>query len=736
MSERIFHVSGMDCADCARTIEKGVAGLPNVDSSAINFTTETLKVAGSVSDDDVRSRVQELGYNLLDPDEQGAPSEAPPALNFWRYLLSRTDTRLAALATILVLPGLIFHEFFPGLGVEGAWIDLAAIAAMLIAGTPVALSAWRALTLSRRITINALMTLAAVGAVFIGAYTEAGVVMVLFVIGEALEGFTAARARRSIRGLISLTPQTAMRLRLHGDHDHEVQVDVGALVVGDRIMVQPGQRIPMDGDVLSGASSVNQAPITGESRLVSKSAGSGVFAGTINGEGVLVIQVTQLVEDNTISRMIKLVEDAQEKKAPAQRFVDRFAQYYTPAVVALAVLVAGVPPLFFGQPFFDPDPLTQGWLYRGLALLVVACPCALVISTPVTIVSAISNAARNGVLFKGGAYMEQLSQIMVIAFDKTGTLTQGRPAVVRIRAAGCEDPREDLCPACDDLLALANAVETRSEHPLAHAVVHEARHRGLQHAFPRAEQVQAIAGHGIIGTVAQDDVVIGSHPYFDQNVPHADFCSDVRSADEDGFTTLLVSKESTYQGYIAVADKVRETSQIALKMLRQAGMDRLIMLTGDNEQVAKSVASQVGLTEVVANCLPEEKLAVIEQLQRDVGPTAMIGDGINDTPALAAASLGIALGNTAQAMETADVTLMGENLTQLPFALRLSRLAMQTIRFNVVLSISIKLAFLLLVLVGLGSMWGAVLADVGTSILVILIGMRLYKYPKASTPIA
>ena len=729
MNDKLFRVSGMDCADCARTIEKGVSGLAGVESCEINFTTETLRVAGTVDDEAVKHRVQELGYNLVDPDAAAQTDTATPTLSFWNYIFSRTDTCLAAVATVLVLPGLIFHELFPGLGIEGLWIDLTSVAAMLIAGAPVARSAWRALVLGRRITINALMTIAAVGAVVIGAYTEAGVVMVLFVIGEALEGFTAARARRSIRGLMNLSPQTALRLQIHGDHDHEVEISVTDLMVGDRILVRPGRRVPMDGRVLSGSSSVNQAPITGESRLIPKASTDEVFAGSINGEGVLEIAVTHLVEDNTISRMIRLVEEAQEQKAPAQRFVDQFAQYYTPAVVVLAVLVASIPPLFFGGAFFNPDPVTQGWLYRGLALLVVACPCALVISTPVTIVSAISNAARNGVLFKGGAYLEQLHQIKAIAFDKTGTLTYGRPAVVGIRAVDCVADSLELCAACDNLLALANAVEARSEHPLAHAVVHEARHRGLQQTLPRAEQVQAVVGLGVTGKVADSEVMIGSHSYFDRNVPHAEHCDAVQAEDRSGHTTLLISRDTTYQGYIAVADRVRESSRPALQSLRELGIDELVMLTGDNREVAETVAEQVGVTEVRANCLPHEKLEAIRELEAVVGPTAMVGDGINDTPALATASIGIAIGSTAQAMETADVTLMGDDLRQLSFAVKLSRAAMRTIRFNVGISIAIKLVFVVLVLIGLGSMWGAVLADVGTSILVILIGMRLYRTP-------
>jgi Cd2+/Zn2+-exporting ATPase len=501
----------------------------------------------------------------------------------------------------------------------------------------------------------------------------------------------------------------------------------------------------MDGRVLAGASAVDQAPITGESRPVDKVAGDEVFAGSVNGQGTLEIGVTAVAEDTTISRMIRLVAEAQERRAPAQRFVDRFARVYTPAVIVVALLVAVVPPLLFDAPFLDPAPGVRGWLYRALALLVVACPCALVISTPVTLISAISNGARHGVLFKGGAYLEALSGVRAIAFDKTGTLTRGEPVVVEVVASGQLSVVSEQWPvkaeqrslatdnwqlATDDLLALAAAVERRSEHPLARAVVAAAEARGVAERYPAAANVTANSGRGVSGQVNGRRVEIGSHAWFDDTIDHLPHCDAIRAADARGQTTMLISHDGDYRGYIALADAPRDDSAAALAELRQLGLGPLVMLTGDHAATAAHIAAQVGLTEVRAGLLPADKVGAVEALRAEHGAVAMVGDGINDTPALAAASVGIAMGRAAQALETADVVLLGDGLRQLPFAVRLARAAMRTVRFNVALSIAIKLVFFVLVLLGSGSMWLAVLADVGTSLLVTANGMRLLRWPR------
>lgn len=732
-----FQINGLDCAGCAQSVETAVSQLAGVSQCSLNFTTAKLSVTGNVNAAAIADKVRALGYTVAERDLGDVAAPPEPLPNFGRYLWQRQETRFALAGLLLILPGLLWTEL---LGRESLLVDLLSSFALLAAGWPVALSAWRAL-LNRDININVLMTLAAIGAVVIGAYTEAGMVMVLFALSEALEGYIGNRARHAIRSLLSTTPSEATLIARNATLVPTQQIPISQIAIGDRLRVRPGERIPMDGYVHAGQSTVNQAAITGESMPLDKQPGDEIFAGSINGESVLELTVTRLAADNTISRMIRLVEEAQEQRAPVQRFVDQFARYYTPTVVVLAALVASLPPLFFDQPFWNPAPDTFGWFYRGLALLVVACPCALVISTPVSLISAITNAARHGVLFKGGAFLEALSRVRAIALDKTGTITAGTPAVVAIRSLECAEMRpmrSDDCAACDELLALASAVEVQSEHPLARAVVNASKARGLDQRYAPADGVTALTGRGVTGTVAGRQVTIGSHAYFDATFGHAsDHCTAATEDAARGYTPLLVSVDGTYHGAIAVADTVRTSSRTAVEQLKAAGVDTVVMLTGDNAGAAQTIGAQVAVTDVRAELLPADKLTAIRELQAAHGSVAMVGDGINDAPALAAANVGIAIGGatgTAQAMETADVTLMSADLRQLPFAVRLSHAAMHTIRTNVVLSIGIKLAFLVLVLLGWGTMWMAVLADLGTSLLVTLNGMRLLGFGGKISP--
>ncbi len=751
-SEQTYRISGMDCASCADTVQRGVARLPDVEACTLSFTTAKLRVQGSAEPETVVNRVRELGYDVdMGEDEggSGARESRRERRNFVKYMTSQRETILALIGAVLILPGLVFNELLPMLGFEHVLFDLMSVAALATAGLPIARSAWNALRINRDININVLMTIASIGALLIGAYTEAGLVMVLFAIGEALEGYTASQARDAIRRLVEVAPNEATVLRpcmdceAHRGRDgyqdgpcpfcgiEEMRVPVDDLKPGETIVVRPGERIAMDGEIISGASSINEAPITGESLPVSRSAGETVFASTINGEGVLHIKVTNRPEDNTISRLIRMVEEAQERKAPAQKFVDRFARVYTPAVVVLAILVATVPPLLLGQPFLSTAE-TQGWLYRALALLVVACPCALVISTPVSLVSAISNAARHGVLVKGGVYLEALSRVQALAFDKTGTLTRGQPKVVAVKSVGCDNGAADSCVNCDDMLALAGAVEQQSEHPLAHAVVEAAGERELQHRFARASGVTAVTGQGITGNVNGHDVVIGSHRYFDEHFSHTPHsCAQLEAASRAGHTSLLVAVDDEYLGFITVADAIRGSSAETIASLQRQGLRHVIMLTGDDDETARTVASEVGVTDVRANLLPEDKVSAIQGLLDKYGAVAMVGDGINDAPALATSTVGIAMGaaGTAQAMETADIALMADDLTRLPFAFKLSRATMRTIRANIGLSLAIKAVFLVIVLLGMGTLWMAVLADMGASLLVTLNGARLLRNP-------
>lgn len=723
-SKQKFIVEGMDCADCALTVERGVSKLLGVEKVELNFSTTVLVVEGDVSSEVLRQRVSALGYRLIDAQEVRRMERSERFLpGLARFLLAGRETRLALIGGALI--GAAFVLGWLGLP-QAAQYGLQ-ILALALAGYPVARSAISNLVINHSFNMNFLMTAAAVGAVVIGEIPEAASLIFLFAVAEALEGYTTDRARRSVGSLAAMAPDQALLL----DGATERLTPVADLHIGDRILVRAGERIAVDGLVVEGQSEVNQAPITGESLPTAKSRGDEVYAGTVNGSGVLVIQVTRAAGDTTLNRIIRMVELAQAQRAPVQRFVDRFASYYTPAMMILALLVAVIPPLIFGEPLLNQPDGTRGWLYRGLAMLVIGCPCALVISTPVTIISAISAAARRGVLFKGGAYLEALQRVKVIAFDKTGTLTCGAPRVAAARSVDCDG--EQVCFHCDDVLALAAALERRSSHPLAQAVLEAAAERGVDQRYPPAEALRNLAGLGLEGRVNGQLATIGNHKLFDEFHPHGDeLCGWVESAEALGHTTMLVCDGQRVRGYLAVSDSLRPESARVVTELKLAGK-QVAMLTGDNPGAAQSVAGQLGIDHVQAGLLPEDKVAAVRELQAKVGSAAMVGDGINDAPALAAADVGIAVGGaaSAQAMETADVVLMGEDLTQLPFALRLAKFAYRLILENVAFSIGIKLLFLGLALGGWTTMWLAVLGDMGVSLLVTFNGMRPLAMGKA-----
>ncbi len=730
---KIYTVKGMDCAGCAREVETGVAKLDGVKAARVDFASSTLHLEGEVAFDVLEARVRALGKSLVAPES--ATQDTPPAgtpmrggiVGFWDYLVARRETQIALAGGLLALLTL-------GLSLSGLPENLTALlytAAMLITLAPIFKSGVNTLRINREFNINLLMSIAAIGAILIGEYLEGAIVIFLFAIGEALEGYTADRARESIRSLMALKPTQAVRLR----DNHEETVHVSQLEVGDTILVKPGESIPMDGVVLAGTSGVNQAPITGESIPAAKAAGDEVFAGTLNGEGTLTLRVTCLAADNTLSRIIKLVEEAQSVRAPSQRLIDRFAHYYTPAVVVLAALVALVPPLLFNAPFYD-TATEHGWLYRALSMLVIACPCALVISTPVTVISAIAAAARRGVLIKGGAHLEALGSVKAFAFDKTGTLTKGQPAVISYRSVDCATG--ESCILCDDVLALATAVERRTTHPLAQAVVHAARQRRLDTLYAPAESVEMLAGRGARGIVNQQMVTVGSHSLFDAEFPHpASLCALVKDTETQGHTTMLLADGERVRGFVALADEARASSRRVISALNGLGLPT-VMLTGDNAAVGQAVGAQVGVSEVHSGLLPQDKVKAVEKLVAAYGSVAMVGDGVNDTPALAAATVGIAMGGAGspQALETADVALMADDLAQLPFTVRLARFARTLIKQNVILSFGLKFAFLLLALLGLTSLWVAIFADVGMALLVTLNGMRPLRFERqpASAP--
>lgn len=731
LPELIFQVDGLDCADCALHLEEALRHTPDVIEVNVNFTLARLRVVPQ-DGADVQAAVErvagEMGYALRQGTMVGS-EQADEALPSWREQLWQRRRDLTTVASGLLIAVAV------GLGLLDAPEAVSAalyVAATIVGGFYTARAGWSALRMTRSLDMNALMTIAAVGAVFVGEWAEGAVSMFLFSLGNTLEGYTMNRARHAIRGLMDLSPRQATVIR----GDQEGRVPVEELRVGDSVLVRPGERIPADGEVLIGRSAVNQAPITGESVPVDKSPGDQVFAGTVNGQGALVLRVDRLAADTTLWRIIKMVEEAQAQKAPSQRFVDRFARVYTPVVIVAAAGAALLPPLigWLTGAGALTDLLGQ-WVYRALVLLVIACPCALVISTPVSIVSAIARAARTGVLIKGGAYLEALGALKVIAFDKTGTLTLGQPRVVDVR---CVEHNSGLawteCAACRQVLADAAAVERLSEHPLARAIVREAEVQGLADALPMAEAVRAVMGRGVRGQLNGHGVTVGAHTYIHETDPelghHGSLCEAVDAAQAAGQTAMVVRDDCCgVQGYIAVADTLRPDVRATLGALKNAGIERTVMLTGDNEITAQAVAAASGVDGFQAGLLPEQKVEAMNRLLQEYGQVAMVGDGVNDAPALARATVGIAMGGagTDTALETADVALMADDLGKLPFAVKLSRQARGIMQQNVALSLGIKALFLALALGGLATLWMAVFADMGASLVVILNGMRLLR---------
>ena len=687
----IFDVTGMDCADCARTIEAGVARLPNVAQSAVNFGAGILTVTpanGSLTQTQVQSAVTNAGYRAT----IRAQRMSEPVVPWWR----RRRVIETAIATLLWMVGF-------GIEQAGAPRIISAIpflAAMAIAGYPVVRAGLFALR-ARRADMNVLMVIAAVGAVAIGEWDEGSSVLILFAIGLTLQTLTVDRTRRAIGALMKLAPLEATVKRPSG----EMTLPVSEVAVGDTVVVRAGDRVPVDGIVLTGESAVDQSSITGESVPVEIGPGASVFASSINGDGVLEVRSSKPASDTTLSRIIHLVEDAQGSKAPAQAFVDRFAAIYTPIVVAAALLLATLVPFFAGD--------YRGWIFKSLVLLVVACPCALVISTPVALVAAIGSASRRGVLFKGGAAIEALASVRAVAFDKTGTLTHGRPAVTDVRPTGSL--------SADEVLARAAAVDRLSTHPIARGIVQAATERGL--AIPEATRVQNLPGKGIRADVDGEPVLVGSRRLFPEI--SSDLQRTLLDLEKEAKTVVLVGTEARIDGVLAVADPVRAASKSAIQSLGALGL-RTVMLTGDNRSTAERIASHVGVADVRADLLPADKVDAVREIQRDV-PVAMIGDGVNDAPALATATVGVAMGVAGSdvAIEAADVALMSDELVRLPGAIRLARQTLATIRQNIAAALVVKAAFLALTFIGVTNLWLAVLADMGMSLIVTLYSLRL-----------
>nr|WP_314093380.1 heavy metal translocating P-type ATPase [uncultured Shinella sp.] len=739
VKETRFRVEGMDCASCASKIDTAVRRMPGVSDVSVSVTAGTMRVQHDAESDleAIRRKVSGLGYAVTlagvvaekptgknehgpncnhdhghshDHNHTGHDHDAPKAAAieglhghdhgpsegpWWKGKKGRLTILAGAALVVAYAVGHLFPE------IE----TYAFIVAMVVGLLPIARRAVMAALAGTPFSIEMLMTIAAVGAVVINATEEAAMVVFLFLVGELLEGVAAGKARDSIRSLSTLVPKTALL-----DEDGRTkEVPAETLAVGAVILVRPGDRISADGTIIEGESAIDEAPVTGESTPVRKEVGDTVFAGTVNGDAALRVRVTAAAADNTIARVIKLVEEAQESKAPTERFIDRFSKYYTPGVVVVAALVAILPPLFFGG-------IWSEWVYKGLAVLLIGCPCALVISTPAAIAASLSAGARRGLLMKGGAVLEGLGKLTAIAFDKTGTLTEGKPKVTDVVAFSA--------PA-EEVLRLSAALEAGSSHPLALAILAKAAEDGI--VAPVATGSRALGGKGVTATVEGKEIFLASPKAAAERVAlSAEIQASVTALNDDGKTVSLLIVDGVLAGAIAMRDEPRADAAAGLKALRDLGI-KTVMLTGDNARTAKAVGAELGI-EVRAELMPEDKQRIVGELQREGFVVGKIGDGINDAPALAAADVGIAMGGgTDVALETADAAILHGRVSDVALMTDLSKRTMRNIVQNIVLSLGLKGVFLVTTIIGITGLWPAILADTGATVLVTLNALRLLR---------
>ncbi|HAL39807.1 MAG TPA: cadmium-translocating P-type ATPase [Polaromonas sp.] len=692
----LMRIDGMDCSTCATVIEHALHRLDGVLEASVSYAAERMRLeydTEKVSRKAIVHRLEALGYKVLEADHEAT------------WYVEYRELIVSAVAGALLLSGWLVglrdNAHFASLGLLGA--------SLLVGGYYAMRDAWQSIR-ERQLDIDVLMIVAAMGAAALGKWAEGALLLVLFSLGHALEHLAMDRARHAIEALADLAPKTALVLR----NGVEVELAVEALLRGDTVLVRPGQRIPADGKVLEGSSAVDQAAITGESMPVDKTVGAAVFAGTVNGEGLLTVEVSKLSKDSSLARMVQLVAEAQTEKSPTQRFVTRFEKIFVPLVL-VGVVALIVVPLLLGMPFSES-------FYRAMAVLVAASPCALAIATPSAVLAGVARAARGGVLIKGGVHLENLRTLSSIAFDKTGTITTGKPSVTDVIVLEGDEA---------SLLATAASVESRSGHPLAQAVVQAARARKLD--WPPASDVQAITGKGMHALVSSRKVSIGNLRLFERDDVPDSVRQQVARLESLGKTTMLVRTDGVFVGLLALADTPRPGMREVFVRLASLGVRQTIMLTGDNEQVAKAVAASVGISDVRAGLLPEEKLKVIDELMRLHGQVAMVGDGVNDAPAMARATIGIAMGGagTDVALETADVALMADDLSRLPFAIALSRASHNIIQQNLWVAFGVVALLIPATLFGWASMGIAVLIHEGATVLVVLNALRLLRFVDA-----
>ena len=685
--EQIFLVSGICCADCAKNFESELNDIDTIKSADLNILTGKLKIDGQIELTELRKLGQKENYQIDYYNNQvlAVPKKYYHAKEFLVMVLAGTLLLLAIVFEKMQIGGQLSVGLYLLAIISGGWNNFK--------------KGFYSLQ-QKKLNMSVLMSVAIIGACIIGQYEEGATVAFLYAISELLENWSTEKSRQSIRNLMDLTPAKAIVKRGR----EMVELLVGDVNVGDIILIKPGAKIPLDGSVVSGESAVDEAHISGEALPRDKKIGADVFAGSINTYGFLEVAVNKLAQDSTIAKIINLVENAQSQKSPMQKFIEKFAEIYTPVVMVLAVMVGVIPPLLY-----DGDYI--GWLYRALALLVVACPCALVISTPIAVVSAIAQAAKNGVLIKGGIHLEGLADINAIAFDKTGTITKGEPKVQNVISLSNIGE--------NDILQIAASLESLSEHHLARAITADSKDKQIN--LENVYNFIAIPGQGVKGVIKGQEYLVGNTKLFNNISP------EINQLEQQGYSVIIVGTATTILGVITISDYLKDNIKPVIKRLLQKNI-AVSMLTGDNSAVATLVATESGIKEFFANLLPEEKMLVIKKM-KESKKVAMVGDGINDAPALAIADIGIAMGKkgTAVALETADVVLMKDDIAKLDYVIELSKQTKNIIKQNITFALLIKFLAIISVFPGYLTLWLAILADMGATVIVTLNSMRLLK---------